>query len=395
MDRIRPALILLASVAIQSILGSIYAWSVFVPQLVSEYHFTAAQAQAIFGLMVGMLTIAMTWAGRHIDQLGPRLLVLLAALFYGGGFILASLAGGAFWPTLLSLGVLGGAGMGCGYLVSLSTAVRWFPEHKGLVTGVSVMGFGGGALIVSQISDNLLTAGWNVLTIWHFMGTTAIIALGLLAFIFKPKPIPPTMDAEADTSHTFQRLDFWIAAGGIFCGTLAGLVLIGLLKPLALHGGLTSAQATQAVVLFALGNALGRVLWGWLMDRLGAGMIPLNLLLLAGLVALAPVASGAVYMFELLALLAGVAFGGCFVLYAVWVGQRFPTADYERVYPLVYLCYGLAAIIGPMTAGWLVDSTGGYMIPMLLAGSTALLGGLCWGATLGRGHWGLPRFRSA
>jgi OFA family oxalate/formate antiporter-like MFS transporter len=153
---------------------------------------------------------------------------------------------------------------------------------------------------------------------------------------------------------------------GMFAGTFAGLALIGNLKPLALDSGLGEGVATAAIALFSLGNATGRVAWGWLADHLGrrAGWLSLAFLALATAGLAAGRGHGVVFLGA--SALVGFGFGACFVVYAALVAGHYGVARLGEVYPLVFLAYGLSGIAGPATAGWLLDITGGYGMALIL-----------------------------
>jgi OFA family oxalate/formate antiporter-like MFS transporter len=145
----------------------------------------------------------------------------------------------------------------------------------------------------------------------------------------------------------------------MFCGTFAGMLVIGNLKPMALAVGIPDLMATAAISVFAIGNAAGRITWGWACDRTDERMIPVKLAALAvPLVLLAWVHSAALFVAVSFAI--GFGFGACFVVYAAQVASRYGLARVGGVYPLVFLSYGLAGIVGPPLGGWLYDSTSSY-----------------------------------
>jgi MFS family permease len=143
-------LVVIGAVAIQLCLGAIYAWSVFTPKLcdpAGAYKFTATQANWIFsiGLLVFSFTIILS--GRIMGKTGPRKLAVASAIVLGAGYILGGFFGGSFFAQLILIGIVGGFGIGLGYAVPISVGVKWFPDKKGMVTGLAVAGFGFGAMI--------------------------------------------------------------------------------------------------------------------------------------------------------------------------------------------------------------------------------------------------------
>jgi OFA family oxalate/formate antiporter-like MFS transporter len=168
---------------------------------------------------------------------------------------------------------------------------------------------------------------------------------------------------------------FWALVLGMFCGTFAGLLVIGNLKPMALASGLSPVSATAAISAFALGNTGGRIAWGWVADRTGYGAIPLSLAFLAvAMAGLVPLSARAGY-YAVLSALIGFGFGACFVVYASQTASRYGLDRVGSVYPLVFLAYGLAGIIGPWVGGVVYDTTTSHT-PAVIASVAVVLAGL-------------------
>lgn len=370
---------LAGSLLIQISLGGIYAWSAFVPTLCNHYGLSAAQTQLIFGVSVGMFAGSMFLAGRILDLWGPRVTATLGGLLFAGGYLTASVSGGHYGWLFLGLAVLVGLGIGLAYVCPLSTCVRWFPRHKGLITGVAVGGFGGGAILQAAVVTMLLERGLTALEVFRWIGFTAGTAVLAGAWMLSTPAA-----TESDPCRVAPRLlellrhrDFQIPALGVFTGTFAGLLVIGNLKPLGLSAGVSVASAAVAISTFSAGNAAGRVLWGWLADRLGIHVIPLSLLFLAAMVlslVFIPEFPGA---FWLMAAAVGFGFGACFVVYAAHVATHFGVERLASVYPAVFIFYGLSGVLGPLAGGMLFDYTGSYLPAIVTAVFVAGFG--AWG----------------
>jgi OFA family oxalate/formate antiporter-like MFS transporter len=254
--------------------------------------------------------------------------------------------------------------------------VQWFPNHKGLVTGISVAGFGGGAVVLSSLAEYWLGHGVDVLVVLRWVGLAwgGVIVLAALPL---HAPAGGHVGRSEHLGSIRRRLGdrFFLALlAGMFCGTFAGLLVIGNLKPIALAGGIGPVQAAAAISLFAVGNAAGRISWGWIADRIGERSIWMSLVLLAGAVApLLAVGSSPVGFMAVTALI-GFGFGACFVVYAAAVAHRYGPAMVGKLYPLVFLAYGLAGITGPALGGWLYDATGQYTHAILASVGILLVG---------------------
>ncbi len=360
--------ILTASVAIQLCLGGVYAWSVFVTPLRSAYGLSTAQTQIIFGVMFAAFTVTMVFAGRLMEKRGPRLVATIGGLMFGCGYVLASISGGAFPLLLLGIGIIGGAGIGFCYVCPLATCVKWFPQSKGLVTGLAVAGFGGGAVLLSLLAGALIERGSNVLEVFRVVGLAYGAVLVGCAMLLR---VPKETSQQPQVGVSLRRLlchgGFWSLASGMFCGTFAGLMVVGNIKPIGVSAGLNPQEAGLAIVTLAVGNTAGRVLWGAVYDKIGRSVIPLSLAVLCmAVVVLLPSASSGP-TFALAAALVGLGFGACFVVYAAEVSAEYGPHAIGNVYPIIFLAYGFSGIMGPPVGGALFDKTGSYLAAMVVA----------------------------
>jgi OFA family oxalate/formate antiporter-like MFS transporter len=266
--------------------------------------------------------------------------------------------------------------------------VRWFPERKGLVTGIAVAGFGGGAIILAEVAETLLSAGWDPLRLFRAMGVFFWIWLGGCALWMRFPAAGASGEDSGTVKGVWREARFRRLFAGLFCGTFGGLLAIGHLKPIALAGGLSSQAGALAVAGFAAGNAVGRIVWGMVHDRVGSHLVPIAMGFL-GLVLLGLLDSGAAWRFVIASTVVGFGFGSCFVLYAAEAAAVFGVSQVPRVYPKIFLAYGVAGISGPSFGGWLYDLSGAYVWPVIVAALVAGSGGLVLLRPLRRGGPGL------
>ncbi|MBK1622123.1 OFA family MFS transporter [Afifella marina] len=173
-----------ASIAIHLCIGSVYAWSIFNPPLTREFGVVAASAGDwslqsvvwIFSVAIVFLGLAAAFAGKWLEEVGPRMVGVVAALCWGGGFIVGGLGivTHQLWLVYLGYGVIGGCGLGLGYVSPVSTLIRWFPDRRGMATGMAIMGFGGGAMIATPIKEFLLRTFYEVPT---YLGPESAVSL--------------------------------------------------------------------------------------------------------------------------------------------------------------------------------------------------------------------------
>jgi len=360
-------IILLASVLIQTCIGGLYAWSEFVPALTQTHGLSTAQTQLIFGTLIAVFTVSMVVAGRLLNRIGPRWIAAIGGLAFGGGYWIASRSGGHFGLLLLGVGVVTGIGTGFCYVCPLTMCAKWFPERKGLVTGIAVAGFGGGAVLLSQLIELFFSRGMGVLEVFGSIGILYGIVIVIAALTFRMPGRTATEGPSIEFGILTRDHYFWGLALAMFAGTFAGLLIIGNLKPLVLSAGLTSSTATIAISAFAIGNAFGRISWGWITDKLGTTVIPVSLAFLALMVLLTWLfissAPGAIILSAML----GAGFGACFVVYAAQTASHYGADHLAAVYPLVFLTYGLSGLIGPWMGGWIYDHTQDYSDALALS----------------------------
>src|SRR5579885_556275 len=179
--------IALAGVIMQIALGAVYAWSVFRIPLTKAFGWTISQVTMAFTIAILTLGFASFVGGLWMRRSGQRSVAIAAGIFYGGGIFLASFSGGHLWWLYFSYGVLAGIGLGLGYIVPVATLVKWFPDKRGMITGIAVAGFGAGALITAPIASRLIVSV-GVMRTFAILGIAYFIAVTIPAFFMKDPP---------------------------------------------------------------------------------------------------------------------------------------------------------------------------------------------------------------
>ncbi|HSW58196.1 MAG TPA: MFS transporter [Dehalococcoidales bacterium] len=371
-------IVLVSSVLIQMCLGGLYAWSTFVPSLRNDYDLTTAQTQLIFGLMIAVFTVVMNFAGRMQEKWGPRPVVIISGILFFSGYLVASQSDGQFLLLLLGISVIAGAGTGFGYVCPLATCMKWFPKRKGLVTGITVGAFGSGAILLSWVVDRLMVQNINTLEIFRWIGIGYGLLILTASFFMKApqKTLAATTVPHIKFVRLFKERAFWGAIAGMLTGTFTGLLIIGNLKPIALSFDFTPAAAALAITTFSIGNALGRICWGWIADRYHERTLMASLIFLAVSALILSFTGVSMGFFLIVSLLVGFGFGACFVLYATLVANRYGTSQVGIIYPLIFLAYGFSAIVGPTIGGSLYDLIGGYIEAIWISAAIAAIGAI-------------------
>lgn len=404
--------VVVGAVLIQLCLGAIYAWSVFTPALkAAPFNFSNTQTQAIFSVGLATFAVVMVLAGRWQDKSGPRIVAFTGGILLGAGYLLAGLLGhslfGAFVNQLIFIGLVGGAGIGLAYVCPIAVGMKWFPDKKGLITGLAVSGFGFGATIWVKLADNWgnLLANLGVLQVFMIYGIIFAVAVVIGSYWmvnppagWKPagwnppspaKAAPAKGQAQGGTARgaavadleptqmlrTPQFYSIWVM---FIFSAMAGLMTIGNIKNFGIEslqaGGLNEAQASAVAgtamgVFYALANGLGRILWGIISDKIGRKLSLILMCLLQGTIMILFYWMGSVTeLFYLGATLIGFNFGGNFALFPTVTSDLFGNANVGRNYGWVFTAYGVGGIIGPIMAAAIRDAGQAWVAAFVIAG---------------------------
>lgn len=370
-------LVLPAAIAMQICLGATYSWAVYVGPLREASGLGQAIVQAPFAIFYYVFPLTMAVLATVPDRIPPRVKAVVGGLLFGGAWVAAGFSAQDFRLTTLCIGGLGGIGAGLAYLVPVATAVAWFPRHKGLVTGIAIAGFGGGAALLGWAADRLLgLPGWTPYDVLRALGTVFLVVVPLAGLALR---LPPDAAPDAPARITARAVlgsgAFWILFLTFSAGLAAGLAINGNLRQL----GASAKDAVSLVPLFAVSNAAGRILWGAFSDRVRtASSIAANLAAWTLLLAAAPALLGSAAGLKVFAAASGFVYGGVLVVHPAAVARRWGAAALMRVYGWLAAAHFLAAIAPPL-AGRAFDRTGSFAVPLAaLAAATALAAALLW-----------------
>ena len=352
--------ILLAAVIMQMCLGATYSWSIYVQPLRQLTGLMQGTAQIPFTLFYFAFPATMVLAGSLLPRWGPRRCAILGGFLFGCGWLLAGLGRFHFAMTVLGIGALAGIGAGFAYIVPIATCIRWFPDRKGLVTGIAVAGFGGGAAVVSQIGGYLMNQlGMMLFTTFAVFGGAFLLLVCLAGMAMAN---PPGVDIERPQRLRAEKIvktgPFWLLYAAMFTGLSAGFAVNANLKDLYVTDAVGSGIA--AVSLFALANAAGRVCWGALFDRLpSATMIRSNLFCQAAVLLMSVLILRSESGLWLFALLTGFNYGGVLVIYASSAARIWGTANVGQAYGWLFSS-NIPAAAAPILAGYTFDFSGSF-----------------------------------
>jgi MFS transporter, OFA family, oxalate/formate antiporter len=370
-------------------LGSVYAFSVFKNPCQNLFKCGSTEGNLPFMLFLAFFALFVFVGGRVLDKLGPRKLGIIGGILVGLGWILAGILPKfipSIWTVILTYGVIGGTGVGLAYGGPLATATRWFPDKKGLAVGLTLAGFGGSPFISANVASALIKSNGPVDT-FLFMGIAFLIIVILLALPMKfpaagwkpagwqPKAAAVSA-ADLDTGSMMKTPTFWGLFLAYTIGCLAGLGAIGISSPVGQEIiKLDAATAAVLVGVFAIFNGAGRPLFGWLTDRITprwAGVINLIIIVVASLLMLSATA-GSLVLYVICFCLLWLCLGGWLAIAPTATTIFFGVKNYSKNYGVVFLSYGIGAILGGLISGQSKDLFGNYNISFII---TAVLAGI-------------------
>lgn len=373
-----------AAIIIQMCLGAVYAFSVLVPPLEAEFGWTKIETSPAFTIALLVFALSTIPAGKLQDRRGPRFVATLGGVALGVGMMLTSLTS-SLLSLYLTYGVIGGLGIGLGYVTPIATCVKWFPDKKGLISGLAVFGFGAGSIVFSPLWTFLIGAiGWRN----TFLVTGALFALLIVPFAqllknpaagYCPEGWKPPEKAKTAKDYgpggMLRTLPFFLIWTSYWFGTTAGLMMLGHAKSaameLALLGGV---EASLAVSILGFFNAFGRVIWGYSGDKFGRERV---------LTLIFAVCSGALFLIAFVheplifvagMILVGLSFGGFLAIYPALTADYYGTKNLGVNYGLVFTAYGAGAVLGPIMAGYFKTFANSYVPPFYIAGALAVVG---------------------
>jgi MFS transporter, OFA family, oxalate/formate antiporter len=366
--------IALAGVIIQIALGAVYAWSVFRIPLTKAFGWTISQVTLAFTIAILTLGFASFVGGLWMRRSGPRKVAIAAGIFYGAGIFLASFSGGRLWWLYFSYGILAGIGLGLGYIVPVATLVKWFPDRRGMITGIAVAGFGAGALITAPIASRLIVSV-GVMKTFAILGIAYFIAVTIPAFWMKDPPAnyrpagwTPSAAQQRQRStktytlseamRTWQWYGLWAL---LFLNTSAGISIISQAAPMAQEiTGVTAAVAAGLVGIISIANGAGRFLWAWFSDLIGRRWVFLSMFVIQAILFFVLPRIQGFPAFTSVCFVVLLCYGGGFGTMPAFAADYFGAENVGSIYGLMLTAWGFAGVLGPTLIANIRQSTGHY-----------------------------------
>jgi MFS transporter, OFA family, oxalate/formate antiporter len=366
--------IAVAAVVLQIALGAVSAWSVFSVPLSKQFEWSISEVTLTFTICIFVLGFASFFGGLWLSRRGPRIVAATGGLLYGTGLFLASFSNHGLWWLYTSHGVIVGIGLGFCNIASITVLAKWFPDRRGLMTGIAVGGFGAGGVITAPVATHLIrTVG--VLRTFAYLGIAfLIVTVGCGFFMrnppegWKPAGWTPTV---SEVSNRFARdysfvealktRQWWALWLLLFLNTSAGISMISLESPLFQESlGVTAAVAAGMVGITSIGNALGRVFWAWTSDFITRRGAFLAMLLAQVLLFWIFPSVHSVWLLTTVAFLVLVCFGGGFGTMPAFAADYFGSKNVGPIYGLMLTAWGFAGAFGPLLIVHMRQASGNY-----------------------------------
>jgi len=384
-------LVAIMGTLLQVCLGTVYAWSFFQKPIMTANNWTNTQAAWAFSLAIFFLGLAAAWGGMNLPKFGPRMLAMAGGLLFGIGYLIGGYALSIQSIPLLYIGygVIGGCGLGLGYVTPVATAAKWFPDKKGFITGMVVMGFGFGALVMAKVLAPIFMAQFNgnVSSVFYALGVIMLIITLPAGYCLSNPPAgfvptgynPPATSAASQASQdsvtskqcilSLRFLLMWVV---FFFNIIAGIMFIGFQSPLlqdlkklkldpatltdpAVIAGLAASGATL-IAISSIFNGVGRFFWGGLSDKIGRVNAFRLILGSQCLVFIALMFVGNPIIFSVLVCYILLCYGGGFGTMPSFCLDVFGAKNMPTVYGTIITAWGCAGIVGPQIVAYLKDN---------------------------------------
>jgi MFS transporter, OFA family, oxalate/formate antiporter len=383
-----------ASIAIQLCLGTAYIWSVFQSYLIISkstpdalFNWPATHGTLAYALLLGVLTIGSTFGGMLQQKFKPRVVIVAAGVILGLGFYCAQFTTESTpWLLWLTYGVLGGLGMGMAYTTTISCCQKWFPDKRGLITGIIVSALGFGGLMFTPVAEFVIKQN-GVLTTFALFGVLFLIVTGIGSFFIKNppegfQPLGWTPPAQKDgiiaqnftPSEALKTPQFYMVTIALMCATAAGSMMIPMAKILGLQpdSNLTREAAIAGVMIITGFNSFGRLFWGWISDKLGRRKTLLILLVIAA-VSIVVVSFANSYLMLAFIAVIGFSYGGFLGVFPALTADFWGTKNVATIYGMILIGFGVGAVASSYTVAYFSASKA-FSTAFVIAGIAAVVG---------------------
>ncbi|KDE60150.1 MFS transporter [Halostagnicola sp. A56] len=388
-------LIAASAIAIHLSIGSIYAYSIYQNPLNETQGWETSSVTLAFSIAIFVLGLTAAFLGKYVEKYGPRAAGLAAAVLYGLGMIGSGLSIqlGNLPLFLFTFGVVGGMGLGIGYISPIGTLVEWFPDRRGMATGLAVMGFGAGALVTGPLG-NFLIQNAGIATTFFVLGGLYFVLMSLGAsYLAKPPDgwLPEGMEDEENAHEkaksALSGLDsltaaqarttprFWMVWLIVFINVSAGIMLLAYASPMLQQiGGATATTAAFITGYIGIFNGGGRIVWSTLSDYIGrTNTYAAFMLIQIAAFFVMPQLTG-VWVLAVTIFVVITCYGGGFACLPAYLSDLFGTAEVSAIHGYALTAWGFAGVAGPQIASLVLESTGTYTNALYVMNGALVVG---------------------
>jgi len=380
-------LIAASAVGIHISIGSVYAWSIFTTPMMTQFGWTLEEVTRTFSIAICFLGLAAAFLGRFVERIGPRRSGMLAAVLFCSGLVLSGIAcqHRLLWLLYAGYGVLGGIGIGIGYVTPISTLIKWFPDRKGLATGIAIMGFGFASVIFRLIAPAILNT-YGIAAVFYIFSVIYFVLIFGSSLYISP-PAHPNSAGQANAAvknntplsltagQAVKSIRFYYLWLMFFINITCGIALISVASPMAQDiAGMSKTAAATLVAIIGIFNGLGRFGWSSISDYIGR---PALWLIFFAIQTVAFFFLGGLRQplaLEIVLCLIITCYGGGFASMPAFISDIFGPKNVSAILGLILTAWSAAGIAGPILIAWIRETTGSYaktfsvFSAMLLAG---------------------------
>ncbi len=370
-------LIALSAIGIHICIGSVYAWSVLTKPIMQAMGFTLKETTWTFSIAILFLGLSAGFLGDYVEKYGPRKSGLTSTCFFGLGMFGTALALHLNSLPLLYLfyGVIGGIGLGTGYITPVSTLVKWFPNNRGFATGLAIMGFGFASLIAGPLMQ-ILVAKYGLVQNFIILGCVYMVIMAASALYLEPPKasnggpsginvksiLPDTQFTAKEARKTWQFYALWWI---FFTNITCGIGLLAVASPMAQEVvKMTPMAAASMVGIIGLINGLGRIFWSTISDYLGRSTVYVVFFLIQIFAFYALAETSSAFIFQLIVFVIISCYGGGFSCMPAFLSDLFGTKELSAIHGKILTAWGMAGIAGPLLLSWIRETTNSYPITL-------------------------------
>ncbi len=372
-------LIALAGIVMQVCLGTVYGWSVFTKPLMAAHNWSNSDVTLTFTIAIGCLAISSAAGGYILDTKGARIVATMGGILFGLGTLITGFGDqiGSLTVIYIGYGLICGLGLGFGYITPIATLVKWFPDKRGLITGLAVMGFGLGSLMLTVLSPGMIASMGTAMTFYIFGGIFLVAVTAAAQLMVEPPAgyVPagwtPPVGSKAAAGMTLGEAVgskyFYLLWAMLFINITAGIALISQASPMAqdlmpstMSAADKAKQAGAILGIFAIINGIGRLFWASASDKIGRRTV---FFILFGTQAVAFYFlsdTKDMMMFTVVCSYIYACYGGGFATMPAYAADIFGTKYVGRIYGWMLTAWGAAGIMGPMLFARIRQSSGNY-----------------------------------